>query len=91
MSTADRVWQYMKDYQKEAGRPPTMREIADQFEEFSHHSAPQYTIQQLEKQGRVEATGEPGSARRYEAVERPDRVPDNPFTMEFVPHVEAPE
>ena len=69
MSTKNRVWQYMLDYQQEhEGMPPKMDEIQAAHPDLAWRSSVRYTIQGLVDDGLVVETDDPGTARRYRAV-----------------------
>ena len=69
MDTADQVWLFMLDHQKERGRPPTLAEIQEAIPGLNYRSSVAYTLDTLVEEGRVVETGDPGTACRHQAVD----------------------
>jgi len=92
MSTTDKVWTYMLDYQRENGMPPKMDEIVAAVDGLNWRSSAQYVLRNLMEDGRVRATDDANCSRRHRAVHRSDRLtpmPDNPLgvTCAMIPSV----
>jgi len=68
MDNADKVWRFMLDHQEGEGRPPTMAEIQAGVEGLNYRSSVAYTLETLVGEGRVEETGDPGTACRHRAI-----------------------
>jgi len=64
-SNQKRVFEFLKDYHREKGFPPTLREIASHFG-LRGPKAPQKTLQVLEKKGYIRKT--PGGSRAIEIL-----------------------
>ena len=86
MLTTEQVWQYMLDYQERTGMPPKLDEIEAAIPELNYRSSVRYTVQALVEAGRVVATDDPGTARRYRAVGqmRQDALDDLPASQPVI-------
>jgi hypothetical protein len=68
MGTSTVLHEWMLEYQAENGRPPLMREMAEQFESLGYRSSVRYALLNLVDGELVREIKQPGSSRRYEAV-----------------------
>ena len=63
------VYEFMLRYQEQEGRPPLLREIVDQIAQLSHRSSVRHDLLCLLAEGKAREVGEPGTQRRWEAIE----------------------
>jgi Fe2+ or Zn2+ uptake regulation protein len=72
METSASLYEWMLRYQRENGRSPLMREMAEQFDALGYRSSVRHTLQNLTVSGMVIETKPAGASRRYEAVDQQD-------------------
>lgn len=84
-NTERRIWKFMREFQEERSKPPTLQQIADNVEGLTWKTGPMYHMNHMVGKGWVEVTGDPGTSRRYQAVRpEPVNVEDN-LVAHFVP------
>ena len=87
-STQEKVLDFLKDFVKERGYPPSLREIASQFG-LKGPRAPQKTLTILEKKGYIRRA--PGGSRTVEILNREAaRHESLPYEAKFIEAVAGP-
>jgi len=71
MDTKEAVYRFMLDYQHRKGAPPTLDEIQANVEGLNYRSSAKAAVKSLVAKGLVIVINDPGSSRRYRAVEEP--------------------
>lgn len=69
MDTECRVYQYMLEYQRQTGEPPTMRDIVAHIKKLNYRSSARFTLLKLEEKGLAEQTKPPFMSRRWRACQ----------------------
>ncbi len=87
-STQGKVLTFLKDYLREKGYPPTLREIASYFG-LKGPRAPQKTLSILERKGYLRKI--PGGSRAIEILVNPPRTAREILTLPIVGNVRAGE
>jgi len=66
--TEAEVYQYMLEYQRHVGEPPTMRQIMHNVDGLNYRSSVRFALLNLEEMGLVEQVKPPLMSRRWKAI-----------------------
>jgi SOS-response transcriptional repressor LexA len=84
-ATQREVWNFMRKFQETNGKPPTLDEIASAVDSLAWRSGPHYHLHILVAEGYAEITGEPGTSRRYMAVQPESVDVEVDLVAHFIP------